>query len=76
MKWVDGRVKALSVLFCTNQNEETKMNYEDKVHKVVDIFNNWQNKRLTLSGNITIIETWLHPNWSTFRPHYVPVLNR
>ena len=35
-----------------------KMNYEDKVHKVEDILNNWQkNKRLTLPGKITIIKT-------------------
>ena len=33
-----------------------KTNYEDKVHKVEDILNNWQNKRLTLPGKITIIK--------------------
>ena len=33
------------------------MNYEDKFHKVEDILNNWQNKRLTLPGKITIIKT-------------------
>ena len=34
-----------------------KTNYEDKVHKVEDILNNWQNKRLTLPGKITVIKT-------------------
>ena len=34
-----------------------KINYEDKVHKVKDILNNRQNKRLTLPGKITIIKT-------------------
>ena len=33
------------------------LNYEDKVHKVEGILNNWQNKRLTLPGKITIIKT-------------------
>ena len=73
---MDGKVKALGVWFCTDQNEEMKMNYKDKVHKAEDILNNLQNKRLTLSRKITIIKTWLHPNWSTFCPHYVHVLNR
>ena len=33
------------------------MNYEDKVHKVEGILNNWQNNRLTLPGKITITKT-------------------
>ena len=33
------------------------LNYEDKVHKVEGILNNWQNKRVTLPGKITIIKT-------------------
>ena len=32
------------------------MNHEGKVHKVEDILNNWQKKRLTLPGKITIVE--------------------
>ena len=32
------------------------MNYEEKVRKVEDILNNWQNKRLTLYGKITVIK--------------------
>ena len=46
LKWADGKVKALGVWFCTEENEGMKMNYEDKFHKVEDILNNWQNKRL------------------------------
>ena len=40
------KLKALGVWFCTDQNLEMKMNYEEKVRKVEDILNNWQNKRL------------------------------
>ena len=57
LKWADGKVKALGVWFCTDQNEGMTLNYEDKVHKVEGILNNWQNKRLTLPGKITIIKT-------------------
>ena len=32
------------------------MNYEDQARKVEDILNNWQNKRLTLPGKITVIK--------------------
>ena len=53
---MDGKVKALGVWFCTDQNEEMKMNYVDKVHKDENVLNNWQNKRLTLPGKITIIK--------------------
>ena len=57
MKWANGKVKALGVWFCTDQNEEMKMNYKDKFHKIEDVLNNWQKKRLTLPGKITIITT-------------------
>ena len=39
VKWADGKVKALGVWFCMDQNEGMKINYEDKVHKVEDILN-------------------------------------
>jgi len=55
LTWANGKVKALGVWFCTNQNLGMKMNYEEKVRKVVDSLNNWQSKRLTLSGKITVI---------------------
>ena len=44
-------------LLVSSENEEMKMNYEDKFHKVEDILKNWQNKRLTLPGKITITKT-------------------
>jgi len=31
-------------------------NYEEKVHKVEDVLNNWRNKRLTLIGKIAAIK--------------------
>ena len=38
LKWAGGKVKALGVWFCTEQNESMKMNYEDKARKVEVIF--------------------------------------
>ena len=49
LTWANGKVKALGVWFCTDQNLGLKMNYEEKVRKFEDILNNWQNKRVTLS---------------------------
>ena len=40
LKWADGKVKALGVWFCSDQNKEMNMNYKDKVTKVEDILNN------------------------------------
>ena len=45
LTWANGKVKALGVWFCTDQNLGTKMNYEEKVRKVEDVLDNWQNKR-------------------------------
>ena len=56
LTWANGKVKALGVWFCTDQNLGMKMNYEEKVWKVEDILNKWQNKRLMLSGKITVIK--------------------
>jgi len=56
LTWANGKVKTLGVWFCTDQNLGMKMNYEEKVRRVEDILNNWQNKRLTLSGKITVIK--------------------
>ena len=56
LKWADGNVKALGVWFCVDCEESKKKNYEEKVHKVEDILNNWRNKRLTLIGKIAVIK--------------------
>jgi len=52
----NGKVKSLGVWFCIHFEESKKKNYEEKVHKVEDILNNWRNKRYTLIGKITVIK--------------------
>ena len=49
LKWADGKVKALGVWFCTDQNEGMKINYEDKVHKVEDILNKLAKQEINAS---------------------------
>jgi len=56
LKWADGKVKALGVWFCIDCEKSKKKNYEEEVHKVEDILNNWRNKRLTLIGKIAVIK--------------------
>ena len=56
IKILNGKVKALGVWFCIDCEESKKKNYEEKVHKVEDILNNWRNKRLTLIGKIAVIK--------------------
>ena len=54
------KVKALGVWFCIDCEESKKKNYEEKVHKVEDILDNWRNKRLTLIGKISVIKRKFH----------------
>ena len=49
-------IKVLGVWFCIDCEESKKKNYEEKVHKVEDILNNWRNKRLTSIGKIAVIK--------------------
>ena len=49
VKWADGKVQALGVWFCTDQNEGMKINYEDKVHKVEDILNKLAKQEINAS---------------------------
>ena len=58
LKWVDGKVKALGVWLCTDENYQNGP-YEDKFHTVEDTLSNWQNKRLTLPKKIKIIKKTL-----------------
>ena len=57
LKWADGKVKVIGAWFCIDCEESKKKNYEEKVHKVEDILNNWRNKRLTSIRKIAVIKT-------------------
>ena len=56
LKWANSKVRALGVWFCINYEESKQLNYEEKVHKVGEILNDWENKRLTLIGKIAVIK--------------------
>ena len=55
LTWANGKVKALGVWFCVDNEESLKKNYEDKVRNVENVLNNWHNKRLTLIGKIAVV---------------------
>ena len=55
LKWADGKVKVIGAWFCIDCEESKKKNYEEKVHKVEDILNNWRNKRLTSTRRSKIV---------------------
>ena len=44
------------VLIVKKVRRRITANYEEKVHKVEDILNNWRNKILTLIGKISVIK--------------------
>ena len=56
LTWANGKVKALGVWFCVNQEEGLKNNYEGKVRNVENVLNNWHNERLTLIGKIAVVK--------------------
>ena len=56
LKWADGKVKVIGAWFCIDCEESKKKNYEEKVHKVEVILNNWRNKRLTSISKIAVIK--------------------
>ena len=49
--WISSK-KGSNQTICSDK----KKNYEEKVHKIEDILNNWRNKRLTLIGKIALIK--------------------
>jgi len=54
-------VIALGAWFCIDCEESKKKNYEEKVHKVEDMLNNWRNKGLTLIGKIAVSKALAAP---------------
>ena len=57
--WPVHKVKALGVWFSTIKGESLILNYEEKKEKISKIIENWQFRRLTLLGKITVIKSLL-----------------
>ena len=56
-KWVKKKVKALGVWFSTNPEEVTSVNFSEKQVKITNCLSCWENRRLSLMGNITVLKS-------------------
>ena len=57
IKWA--RRKALGIWFSTCKGETVKLNYDERKEKLDKLIENWQFRRLTLLGKITVIKSLL-----------------
>ena len=57
--WSFHKVKALGVWFSTIKEESAMLNFQEKSEKISKIIENWQFRRLTLLGKITVIKSLL-----------------
>ena len=57
IRWPKDKVYALGVWFSATNQNIVYINYEDKLEKMKNILKNWNFRRLTLIGNITVILT-------------------
>ena len=59
IKWARRKVKALGIWFSTCKGETVKLNYDERKEKLDKLIENWQFRRLTLLGKITVIKSLL-----------------
>ena len=57
--WARRKVKALGVWFSTTEGASGSLNFEDKMESLNKTIENWQFRRLTLLGKITVIKNLL-----------------
>ena len=57
--WSFCKVNALGVWFSTIKEESAMLNFQEKKEKISKIIENWQFRRLTLLGKITVIKSLL-----------------
>ena len=57
MKWDTGPIKLLGISICDSENENYNQNFEPKIKQMKSLFNIWKQRRLSLKGKITIINS-------------------
>ena len=57
IQWSNSKVKALGISFSANIPDIARVNYKEKLEKIKNVLNNWQFRRLTLLGKITVIKS-------------------
>ena len=59
--WSSSQAKALGMIFCTNKDDIFKLNLEPKLKQFNTVLKQWQHRKLTLLGKITVIKTFALP---------------
>lgn len=59
--WSSTEAKALGMTFCTNKEDLYKLNLEPKIKQFQNVLKQWQHRKLTLMGKITVIKTFALP---------------
>ena len=60
-EWSSSKAKALGMVFCTNKDDIFKLNLEPKLKQFEVVLKQWQHRKLTLHGKITVIKTFALP---------------
>lgn len=56
-KWQQIKIKALGVWLSIDPEETANLNFQEKTEKVLNLLRNWQYRRLSLLGKITILKS-------------------
>ena len=59
--WSSIEARALGMTFCTNTEDVFKLNLEPKLNQFEVVLKQWQHRKLTLLGKITVIKTFAIP---------------
>ena len=57
LTWKTGHITVLGITFCENELENYKHNYEPKIKKIKSLLTIWRQRRLSLKGKITILNS-------------------
>lgn len=61
INWSVEEIKALGIFFGINLAKTSKMNWDNKVEKIIKIVNKWKKRKLTMIGRIQIVKSLLIP---------------
>jgi len=62
LKWTKGPVRVLGIYVGGDEEERSKLNWDNKLHKLEKTLNLWKQRELTVFGKITIIKTLALPS--------------
>ena len=60
-QWSSNNVKALGIIFSTNRQQSLKLNLDPKLEEFKTCLKQWQHRKLTLLGKVTVIKTYALP---------------